>query len=1036
MIDPELSGIADEIAAETKVGANTAYKIGTFLKNLLAKVFSINDIAQSTGTSQSKVMSQAATTTYVEAAKTTLQNDVNIYNVTNKKPLAAGVYYTATAARVAVPVTVRKPMLNIRYLISATEWVEEQFIGTDVANWEVAANWVAVADSEKITQIESDLSESIGIRITLTPHSTSLVIPAGLTTPTRFYYQIPVANLTVGDKIRVQLKSVTGANAAYELFYKILATQIEHVVWTLNADTFYYSQLLEILVTAEDLALVRNERYEVVMQALNSAGLSADTITASVQYIQKSGYIDVAALKEEIVVLDEKVTTVEDSQSATDAVLKVPNIQLTPIATPLVIPAGSTTALRFYYQIPVANLTVGDKIRVQLKSVTGANAAYELFYKILATQIEHVVWTLNADTFYYSQLLEILVTAEDLALVRNERYEVVMQALNSAGLSADTITASVQYIQKSGYIDVGELKEKVNLVPDNLVNTLEIEWRGYSAMTPVKVKKDGTGDFTTIQAAINSITDAAINKQYDIQVYDDYDITDITKLVVKSSPSTYNTNTTALTTAIALVVTKNWVHIRGMNGTRLLKVTGPTNLTASSYQYIQVIYPEGNCIIANFNTVVKGGRYAIHQEANGSTTSPDYHATTIYKNIFAEHLGNFESDGYPSGAWTSISAQANGTTSGQKQYFINCKWKSASNNPFYFHSNANYDEPTEHHFIYCEIIPAKNTPLSSFSPYYGDIGSGQRSLIEIIGCNFGKFTETNDARFTETIMTKADLYMNGGADIVGHSNQMELNRANTPKTLCLNSLVAGSNIDVIGGTAYNDIFGGVLKKYLGSVDMGGVVFGVKRLQNPSTGGSQIFSLPYRLGNCATIPKTLIVNVGEVEYTITFDKNYMKADGSAFAYNTVPVISESSILADINAVAPTIFSASIYTTLSLYSYSDCIENGLNMSSVTISYGIGVVRDYANGFNAWRLSQVGEIAEGIAGERINPATGNNYDTGIILIANKSLFRTINLGIYGAVAGSYYKCGANGSFVVTTTKSEATFIAIDSATLKSIN
>ena len=56
------------------------------------------------------------------------------------------------------------------------------------------------------------------------------------------------------------------------------------------------------------------------------------------------------------------------------------------------------------------------------------------------------------------------------------------------------------------------------------------------------------------------------------------------------------------------------------------------------------------------------------------------------------------------------------------------------------------------------------------SQHYADIGSGKRALIEIVGCDFKKFDITNSIRSTEEVMTDADWWMNGGADLIGHSN--------------------------------------------------------------------------------------------------------------------------------------------------------------------------------------------------------------------------------------------------------------------------
>ena len=59
-------------------------------------------------------------------------------------------------------------------------------------------------------------------------------------------------------------------------------------------------------------------------------------------------------------------------------------------------------------------------------------------------------------------------------------------------------------------------------------------------MIPVEVKADRSGDFLTIQEAINSISDASILNQYDVQVYDDFEITDVTDLWEVEDPAIKN----------------------------------------------------------------------------------------------------------------------------------------------------------------------------------------------------------------------------------------------------------------------------------------------------------------------------------------------------------------------------------------------------------------------------------------------------------------------------------------------------------------
>ena len=63
------------------------------------------------------------------------------YNITDAIPLTSG-FYTATTARAAVPESVKKRGLELMYEIANGVWITERFIGTSIAAWTTAANWL------------------------------------------------------------------------------------------------------------------------------------------------------------------------------------------------------------------------------------------------------------------------------------------------------------------------------------------------------------------------------------------------------------------------------------------------------------------------------------------------------------------------------------------------------------------------------------------------------------------------------------------------------------------------------------------------------------------------------------------------------------------------------------------------------------------------------------------------------------------------------------------------------------------------------
>ena len=571
---------------------------------------------------------------------------------------------------------------------------------------------------------------------------------------------------------------------------------------------------------------------------------------------------------------------------------------------------------------------------------------------------------------------------------------------------------------------------------DNIEETFEIKYRGYSAMTAIDVKKDGSGDFTTIQEAINSIVDASVTNQYVINIYDDFEVNDLTQLWKVDTPTQRNTEV-APSTSIALVVLKDWIHIRGIGSPKRLYVESPNvDMPGSCFQHIQTVYPKGNCTIENLYIGIQGGRYAIHQEANGSTSSPDYHATTHYKDLVVEHKGNYM---YTNGSsWNSTMAQANGTAPGLKVIYEHVKWISDCNTPFYTHTNLqngskSYDEPNEVTFINCSMVTNKNVSLSDFNPHWSDIGSGKITRIKMIGCNFIKFdARPGGSRGLETTVLKKDVE-SGGAIVTGSGNTpMVVFTKNYIHCLSFKTVEVSQNIDVVGGSAYDLIWGATIKKFDGTNDFVAKVVGKRFISDAETWASntpsQVYTLAHLLGNCTSNPKTLIVKVGNTEYTVNLNKNYVTSDGSDYTPTTVPAYSNSQIIADINSQFPDIFVCE-RNYYEMYSFDDCQEIAVNRTAETINAGDAVCHDYANGFNAWRLANYGEKADGIAGCRINPSVNGYDNVGNIILADKAIFENSLIGIpSGATAGSTFILGSGRrKNWYQGTGNNATFVAI---------
>ena len=127
---------------------------------------SITDLNETSGLSNTDIMEVTQGGESKKVSYSTLKNDLskenNTYNVTLAVPLAAGVYYTKTTARAAVPSVSRKLGLVITYSTAVNTWYTERFIGSNVSGWTTESNWEQVPDAAQVASIRADLNELAG----------------------------------------------------------------------------------------------------------------------------------------------------------------------------------------------------------------------------------------------------------------------------------------------------------------------------------------------------------------------------------------------------------------------------------------------------------------------------------------------------------------------------------------------------------------------------------------------------------------------------------------------------------------------------------------------------------------------------------------------------------------------------------------------------------------------------------------------------------------------------------------------------------
>ena len=595
----------------------------------------------------------------------------------------------------------------------------------------------------------------------------------------------------------------------------------------------------------------------------------------------------------------------------------------------------------------------------------------------------------------------------DLSKYSTGRFQVYASFDKEADVTLEVISATL-------------LADAMNDNKEKLDYAVNLKNRGHYSMTSISVKKDGTGDFTSIQEAINSITDASPINQYDIMVYDDFIIKDLTELY--SEYGTKNTNNgidVPLSSNCALFATKNWVNVRGVGRKMELSVISPSNLAAESFKFIQTILLQGNCTVENFKVTIKGGRYAIHQDKSGAKSSIDYCATTTLKNVDVIHYGNKD---YVNGkSWAATCAQANGTCDGLKLIYKNCTWYSKETAPFYTHAGYDMDEPSKLYFEGCSMYRAKETALYDSAPYFGDLGSGKELEVEIVGCNFRHFrgfTESNICGY-EKARVYDDVRL-GGVMLHGHSNaKMTLNKR-FMKCLTFRTTAKNKSIKVIGGSAFDDIFGGVYKHYDCAPDAVGEESGIRKIFDAST--TNVYSLAYRLGNCKTSHKTLSIEVDGEAHDITFSNNYMTTDGSSYNETTKPALNNSAIVREINEQLSSLGVSCDTNCNDGFKYFEDQELYIcNNSDETFMINDFLVKDGAEFIKANSSNYKNIVA--IVAERINVGSCGR----IIYINNCYIPRS-------GEKGTMYKF-SNNSLVSTNNIDEAKFIQVDSSVIEMI-
>lgn len=209
----------------------------------------------------------------------------------------------------------------------------------------------------------------------------------------------------------------------------------------------------------------------------------------------------------------------------------------------------------------------------------------------------------------------------------------------------------------------------------------------------ITVKTDGSCDFTSVVAAVASITDASEDNPYTINIYNGvYDI--YGELGGKTFTDTITLATDFRTCGLNL---KPHVHLKGIGYPTLKFEPLAADMTDNATIQSSTINMYGTNTIEDLIITAKNCRYTIHDESMG--IADYYYHKRVIRNCKIIHWGNPDVT-----AWAQNNPYANGFDVGNEMLFDNCEFIGCGwGNAVSFHDRVLNAEPTNITFKNCKL---------------------------------------------------------------------------------------------------------------------------------------------------------------------------------------------------------------------------------------------------------------------------------------------------------------------------------------------
>lgn len=523
-------------------------------------------------------------------------------------------------------------------------------------------------------------------------------------------------------------------------------------------------------------------------------------------------------------------------------------------------------------------------------------------------------------------------------------------------------------------------------------------------VTTKTVKKDGTGDFTTIGAALASITDSSLINTYKILIH----------------PGRYLESGLKPPTG---------VHLEGTSRDRcIIHAELPDSTTDALLALTSTIDPIYATSLTNLTITGRNVRYPIHPEDAGKNPN----TKLVVKNCHIEHFGNqgmrdWRTANPGSGmsastVWDSWIAWGEGSASGNEVEIDRTTIRGRSS--FYVHGTSNHEAPMRHRISRSRIV-STDPPTRRGGMTINPIGSGTDDELTITDSQLDvSFISYQDSPWQtqEAKNQFADHYEIRMT--LANCSTVGWWTSNKGKALRITSATSGTTSTVrVSGTAAPILFGedGLWKYRDGGGGLNGYAWGYWDISGLLAGINGDITvnntLGRRLGDRSSSPVTLTVTIdGGAPINIVFNTNLTAA-------------TNATILASINAALGAAGTASEYLVTQGERYPAILDKELELVNYAVT---GIPRFAAVKYGADRraveLMGTADPASAFLGIALNPIAPGQ--SGRILTQGRMKFDQLYGFTGGIVAGQAISLSTvtAGAFVTGSAKQVATGFITD--------